>query len=204
MNISAEFLVTALVVVLVPGTGVIYTVSAGLFQGRRASAFAAVGCTLGIVPHLIASGLGISALMQMSAEVFQLLKLLGVLYLLYLAWAMWRSTGALSVVESDRSSQARTIVTRGILINLLNPKLTLFFFAFMPQFLTSGSAIAAPMLLLSGVFMGLTLVVFVIYGLVASKLRDRVISSPNVVEWLQRGFAGAFALLAARLAFQQR
>jgi len=204
MTVSAEFLVTALVVVLVPGTGVIYTVSAGLFEGRRASAFAAIGCTLGIVPHLVASSLGISALMHMSAETFQLLKFLGVIYLLYLAWAMWRSTGTLSVAESDRSNGARAIVIRGILINLLNPKLTLFFFAFMPQFLTSESAIVARMLLLSGVFMGLTLVVFVIYGLLASKLRDRVISSPKIVEWLQRGFAGAFALLAARLAFQQR
>jgi threonine/homoserine/homoserine lactone efflux protein len=204
MTVSAEFLVTALVVVLVPGTGVIYTVSAGLFEGRRASVFAAIGCTLGIVPHLVASSLGISALMHMSAETFRLLKILGVLYLLYLAWSMWRSTGTLSVTESGRSNQARAIVIRGILINLLNPKLTLFFFAFMPQFLTNESAIAARMFLLSGVFMGLTLVVFVIYGLLASKLRDRVISSPRIVEWLQRGFAGAFALLAARLAFQQR
>ena len=204
MFVSTEFLVTALVVVVVPGTGVIYTVSSGLFRGRRASVFAAVGCTLGIVPHLAASILGLSALMQMSAEVFQLLKFAGVAYLLYLAWGMWRSTGSLTFGEQGGSGGSGAIAIRGTLINLLNPKLTIFFFAFLPQFLDSGRSATGQMLLLSAVFMAMTLVVFVLYGLLASKLRDRVAGSPRVVERLQRWFAGVFALLGARLALQER
>ena len=201
---STEFLVTALVFVLVPGTGVIYTVSSGLFHGRRASVFAALGCTAGIVPHLVASILGLSALLQMSAEVFQLLKLLGVLYLLYLAWGMWRNTGALSFDTPSRSRDGLAIATRGTLVNLLNPKLTIFFFAFLPQFLNRDSSATAQMLLLSGVFMALTLVVFVLYGLLAGKLRDRVVESPRLIKGLQRGFACVFAVFAVRLAFQGR
>ncbi len=204
MIVNTEFLVTALIVVLVPGTGVIYTVSSGLFHGRRASVFAAIGCTAGIVPHLVASFLGLSALLHMSAEVFQLLKLLGVLYLVYLAWGMWRNTGPLSFDSPDRSVDGWAIATRGTLINLLNPKLTIFFFAFLPQFLTRNSSVTAQMLLLSGVFMAMTLIVFVLYGLMAGKLRDRVIDSPRLIKRLQQGFAGVFALLAVRLAFQNR
>lgn len=140
----------------------------------------------------------------MSAEVFQMLKLLGVLYLIYLAWGMWRNTGSLSFDTPSRSRDGWSIATRGTLINLLNPKLTIFFFAFLPQFLTRNSSVTAQMLLLSGVFMTMTLVVFVLYGLLAGKLRDRVIDSPRLIKGLQRGFAGVFALFAVRLAFQER
>jgi len=202
--VNTDFLVTALIVVIVPGTGVIYTVSSGLFHGRRASVFAALGCTAGIVPHLVASIIGLSALLQMSAEVFQLLKLLGVLYLLYLAWGMWRNTGSLSFDAPGRSRNGLAIVIRGALINLLNPKLTLFFFAFLPQFLNRDSSVNAQMLLLSGVFMAMTLFVFVLYGLLAGKLHDRVVGSPHLIKGLQQGFAGMFALFAVRLAFQGR
>ena len=204
MVVNTEFFVTALIVVLVPGTGVVYTISYGLFHGRRASVFAALGCTAGIVPHLVASTIGLSALLNMSAEVFQLLKLLGVLYLLYLAWGMWRNTGSLRFDAPGRSRGGLAIATRGTLINLLNPKLTLFFFAFLPQFVTRDSSVNAQMLLLSGVFMAMTLVVFVLYGLLAGKLHDRVVGSPHLIIRLQRGFAGMFALFAVRLAFQGR
>ena len=201
---NTDFFITAMVVVIVPGTGVIYTVSSGLFHGRRASIFAAIGCTLGIVPHLVASILGLSALLHTSAEIFQFLKLLGVLYLLYLAWGMWRNTGSLRFDSFNGTRGGWAIAIRGTLINVLNPKLTIFFFAFLPQFLTDDSSASAQMLVLGAVFMVITLVVFVFYGLLASKLRDRVVDSPRTIKILQRGFAGVFALFAIRLAFQDR
>lgn len=203
MSVSREFVLTALIVALVPGTGVLYTVSAGLFLGRRTSVFAAVGGTVGIVPHIAAAVLGLSALVHTSAQVFQVLKLAGVAYLLYLAWGMWRSTGALSL-QSPTARTGRAIVLRGALINLLNPKLTIFFFAFLPQFLEPGTSGTAQMVLLGVVFMAVTLAVFVLYGAVAARLRDRVLGSPKVVQRLQRSFAAAFAALGVQLAAQDR
>ncbi|WP_420408804.1 LysE family translocator [Hoeflea sp.] len=208
---SIEFLVTTLIVVALPGTGVIYTLAAGLTRGGRAAALAAFGCTLGIVPHVAASVAGLAALMHTSALAFQLLKYLGVVYLFYMAWQMWRDTGALSVETADSAAGAEPtrnplrIILAGILINLLNPKLTLFFFAFMPQFVEPGAAGAtASMLALAGVFMALTFAVFLIYGLLAAQARDRMLSRPQVLRWAKRGFASAFCAIRLKLALAER
>ena len=210
-SLSPEYLATALVVVLIPGTGVIYTLSTGLFRGPAASIAAAVGCTLGIVPHLAASVLGLAALLHASAVAFQAVKIAGVLYLLYLAWGMWRESGGLALSDpdaADGSARHRagwtTIATRGVLINILNPKLSLFFLAFLPQFVPAQAPdTLTRMGLLGLVFMVLTLVVFVGYGLAATALRARVLSSARLTRWIQRVFAAAFAGFAARLAVSE-
>ncbi len=202
---SPEFLLTSLVVVLVPGTGTVYTVSTGLFYGPRASLAAALGCTLGIVPHLLASVLGLSFVLHMSALVFQGLKYAGAAYLLYLAWAMWRDRGALSFGSASPERSARQIIVRAILLNLLNPKLTLFFFAFLPLAISPDAASPLAQLLgLSLVFMAITLAVFAVYGVLASSVRERVARSPKVIVWLRRSFAAAFAALGVRLAATDR
>lgn len=202
---STEFLITSLVVVLVPGTGVIYTVSTGLFQGWRASIAAAIGCTVGIVPHLTASILGLSAILHMSALAFQTVKFVGTAYLLYLAWGMWRETGALTFDSSSTKKSMVQIATRGALINILNPKLSIFFLAFLPLFVSSnGSSPTLQMLFLGFVFMVITLGIFILYGLTANGVRRYVIHSPKVIVWLQRSFAVTFAALGAKLAVTER
>ncbi len=201
MIISIEFLVTSLVVVLIPGTGVIYTVSTGLVQGRRASVYASLGCTAGIVPHLAATALGLAAVMHTSALAFQVLKAAGVLYLFYVAYATWHDEAAFAVDGSLAKSGGRAIVTKAFLLNILNPKLTLFFLAFLPQFVERDSARPMIQLLtLSAVFMAMTFVVFVAYGFVAHAFRGLVIGSATAQRWLRRGFAAAFAGLGAKLA----
>ena len=203
--ITAQFLITSLIVVLIPGTGVVFTISTGLLQGRRASLFAAFGCTAGIVPHLLATVLGLAALMHTSALAFQMLKYAGVLYLLYLAYATWRDKSAFTVKGASSGSSAMGLVVKAILLNLLNPKLTIFFLAFLPQFVDqSASSPLAQLLLLSGVFMAMTLAVFVVYGLLAHTFRRAVIESPRVQSWLRRGFAVTFAGLGAQLALSER
>lgn len=198
---SPEFLLTSLIVVLIPGTGTIYTVSTGLFYGWRASIAAAVGCTLGIIPHLLASILGLSFVLHMSAVVFQGLKFAGALYLLYLAWAMWREQGALTFDSASPEKNTPQIVMKAVLLNLLNPKLTLFFFAFLPLSISPDvSSPLAELLLLSLVFMTITLVVFAIYGVLASSVRQRVVHSPTLIVWLRRSFAATFAALGIKLA----
>lgn len=204
--INTEFLLTSLVVVLLPGTGVIYTVSTGLFLGGRASVAAAAGCTAGIVPHLVASILGLSAILHLSAVAFQLIKFAGALYLLYLAWTMWRDTGALSFNSAPAKNNILVIFRRGILINILNPKLTIFFLAFLPLFVQPEAA-ASPMLQLVGlslIFMAMTLVVFVVYGLWANAVRHYVIDSPRVIVGLRRTFGAVFAVLGIKLALTEQ
>tara|TARA_R110002020_G_scaffold36134_14_gene108659 strand:+ start:240 stop:872 length:633 start_codon:yes stop_codon:yes gene_type:complete len=209
---SIEFLITTLIVVLLPGTGVIYTLAIGLTRGARASVMAAAGCTAGIVPHVAASVMGLAALMHASALAFQTLKYLGVLYLFYMAWQMWRDTGTLSpgaaphgAGEDGTAAGPLRIAGAGILINLLNPKLTVFFLAFMPQFVdpaAPGASLA--MLELAAVFMALTFVVFVLYGLLAAQARDQVMARPRVMRLVRRSFASLFALMGARLALAGR
>jgi threonine/homoserine/homoserine lactone efflux protein len=203
--VSTEFLLTTLIVVVTPGTGVLYTLAAGLARGARASAVAAVGCTLGIVPHMAAAATGLAALLHASALAFQTLKYLGVAYLLYLAWSTLRERGTLTVEADTAPRSDAKVITTGILINILNPKLTLFFFAFLPQFVAADDPDAfAQMLGLSAVFMLVTLVVFVLYGVFAALVRDRVLSRPSAMTWLRRLFALSFGALAGRLALAER
>jgi len=202
---SFEFLLTALIVVLIPGSGVIYTVSTGLFQGARFSLAAAIGCTFGIIPHLLASVFGLAALLHASALAFEMVKYIGVAYLFYLAYGMWRDTGSLSLSEPKESSGYLQVGLRGTFINILNPKLSIFFLAFLPQFISEQAASPmAEMLKLSLTFMGLTLVVFVVYGLGANSVRRFVVGNDRLVKRLQRSFAGVFVALGAKLAFEDR
>jgi threonine/homoserine/homoserine lactone efflux protein len=202
---SIEFLLTSFIVVISPGAGVLYTVAVGLSRGSRASITAAFGCTLGIVPHMAAAIMGLAALLHTSALAFQILKYLGVAYLLYLAWDALRARGTLMVENDASPSSAWQLIVRAILLNILNPKLSIFFFAFLPQFIPAEEAHALPlMLILSAVFMAQTFVIFVVYGLFAAAVRNHVISRPRVLAWMRRTFAAAFVALGARLAFAER
>lgn len=203
--ISLEFLITSLVVVVTPGAGVLFTVSTGLSQGRAASVFAAAGCTLGILPHMLATGLGLAATMHAGALAFQVLKALGVGYLLYLAVITWRDHSAFAVNENTPPTSPRTLMVKAILLNSLNPKLTLFFLAFMPQFLDATSD--QPMVsfgVLSAIFMAMTFVVFVGYGLLAHVFRQKVMHTPAIPLGLRRSFSVAFMAMAGKLAWPER
>jgi threonine/homoserine/homoserine lactone efflux protein len=203
--LSIEFLITTLIVVASPGTGALYTIAAGLSRGGRASVVAAFGCTLGIVPHMLAAITGLAAILHTSALAFEIIKYLGVAYLLYMAWMTLKETGALSVDTDVTPKSAGKVIVEGILINILNPKLSIFFFAFLPQFVpTTAPNAVQQMLGLSGVFMLATFVIFAGYGLFAAAVRTHVISRPKIMTWLRRTFAAAFVLLGIRLALTER
>ncbi|MDR3375304.1 MAG: LysE family translocator [Ancalomicrobiaceae bacterium] len=202
---SIEFLITSLIIVASPGTGVVYTLAAGLSRGPRASIVAAFACTLGIVPHLTAAILGLAALLHASALAFEMVKYAGVAYLLYMAWRSLQEHGVLSVERREDRRSSMRIIVDGVVVNLLNPKLSIFFVSFLPQFI--GPQEAHPllaMLELSGVFMALTFVIFAVYGVFAGVMRDHVVSSPAVMTWMRRSFAAAFGLLAVKLATTER
>jgi threonine/homoserine/homoserine lactone efflux protein len=203
---SLAFLVTALVIVATPGTGALYTVAAGLTRGARSSVVAAFGCTLATVMHALAAAFGLAALLQASGVAFAIVKYAGVAYLLYLAWMTWRDTGALAVRDDGLDvASTRSVILNGITLNLLNPKLTLFFVAFLPQFVPEGEPGAlVTMLGLSGVFVVMTFAVFAVYGVCAAAVRDHVLGRPRVLDVMRKVFAGTFVALGARLAVQSR
>ena len=177
---SLTFLLTALVIVVTPGTGALFTIAAGMSRGARESLVAAFGCTLGIVPHLAAAITGTAALLRASGLAFQTVKFLGVAYLLYLAWSTWRDKTVLSVAADATPRAAGKVIRSAVLINLLNPKLTIFFFAFLPQFVPNNSPHALARLLgLSAVFMLMTLVVFAGYGVFAAAVRTHLLERPR-------------------------
>jgi threonine/homoserine/homoserine lactone efflux protein len=202
---SWAFLLTSLVIVATPGTGALYTIAAGISRGTRAGLVAAAGCTLGIVPHLAAAITGTAALLRASGTAFETIKFLGVAYLLYMAWATWRDKSLL-VVETDPPPRtAMKVIRSAVLINLLNPKLTIFFFAFLPQFVPRHSSHAVLKLLaLSAVFMLMTFVVFAGYGAVAARIRSHLVERPRVLEQARRCFAVSFVALSAKLATTAR
>ena len=200
-----EFLLASLVVVMIPGTGVVYTITTGLTLKWRASIAAAIGCTLGIVPHILASILGLSAIMNMSAQFFSVLKWVGALYLLYLAWNMWREAGTLEINKKSAETSFIKIIMKAIAINLLNPKLTIFFFAFLPLFVSQNSpSPTLEMILLSAVFMGITFIVFALYGILASGISAYLMNSLKAVKRLQQAFALILAWFAIKLALSEK
>jgi threonine/homoserine/homoserine lactone efflux protein len=202
---NLEFLTVSLLVIASPGTGAAVTIAAGLSRGARTATIAALGCTLGIVPHMLAAVTGLAALLNASSVAFEVVKFAGVAYLLYLAWMTWREQGVLRV-EADGSERSHGAVVRhAVLVNLLNPKLSMFFLAFLPQFIaTDDPAPTLTMLQLSAIFMAMTFAVFALYGTFAARMRERVLSSPMAMAWLRRSFAATFVALGAKLALTQR
>lgn len=202
--ITTQFLLTALVVVIAPGTGVLYTLALGLGRGRKAALWAALGCTFGIVPHLLAATLGLAAVLHASALLFNVVKFLGVAYLLYLAYSALKSGGALNVEPATSQEPGLAIAKRGALINILNPKLSIFFLSLLTPFLSGNPAtITQETLALGGIFMAMTLAVFVLYGLFAATARTYILGSARIMAWMNRSFAAIFALLAGRLALER-
>lgn len=202
---SWAFLVTTLVVVVTPGTGAVYSIAAGLSRGGKAGVVAAFGCTVGVLPHMIAAITGLAAILNASAIAFQAIKWFGVAYLLYLAWQTFRDKSTIQVEENAAPVSFWRVIRTAVLINLLNPKLTIFFFAFLPQFVPAGEANGTwHMIWLSLVFMAFTFVVFGAYGIFAATTRRQVLARPRVMTWLRRSFAGTYVFLAGRLALEAR
>jgi threonine/homoserine/homoserine lactone efflux protein len=204
-RVSVTFLLTSLVIVAIPGTGALITLSAGLSRGPRASVVAALGCTLGIVPHLIAAVTGTAELLRASGAAFDALRLVGVIYLLVMAIATWRDRSSLVVDDGQPARSAVRVIGSAVLANALNPKLTVFFFAFLPQFVAPHAHHElSRLLLLSGVFMAMTFVVFVAYGVSAAALRRHVVDRPRIVQRARRVFAVSFVGLGIKLATTAR
>ncbi|MDP3341669.1 LysE family translocator [Frigidibacter sp.] len=198
---SPEFLLTAFIVCVSPGIGVVYTLSMTLGGGLRAGMLAAVGCTIVTALHLAVAMAGLAAVLHASAVLFQTVKFAGVAFLLWMAWATLKGHGGMDIRAAEPGSAAR-IVWRGILLNLLNPKLPLFFVAFLPQFVPADGG-ARLLVELGFGFTAMTFVTFAAYALAAGFARQAILGNARVMTWLRRAFAASFAALGARLAMER-
>lgn len=201
---NTEFLLTSLIIIASPGTGALVTLAAGLSRGPRAAVIAALGCTLGILPHMLAAITGLAALLHTSTAAFEALKYAGVAYLLYMAWMTLKADGPLQLDADSCAQSDWGVIRHAIVVNLLNPKLSIFFFAFLPQFI--GQNVEQPTLLmlqLSFIFMAMTFMVFIGYGVFAAGVRGRILANPDILKWMRRSFAAAFVGLGVKLAFVQ-
>lgn len=205
MQMSSEFLITSLIVVISPGTGALYTIATGLGSGVKQSLIAAVGCTLGIIPHMLAAITGLAAIFHTSAAAFGIIKFLGVIWLLYMAWITLKQNGPLQVESTNETATPLKVIVHAVLINLLNPKLSLFFLAFLPQFIsTETTSPTNDMLILSGIFMLMTLLIFMLYGVFSSFMRGHILSRPKVMKILRASFSLSFIGLGIKLILTQR
>lgn len=195
---SFEYLLTAFIVCAAPGLGVIYTLSSTLGGGMRAGLWAALGCTIATVIHMLVAMAGLAALLHTSALLFQAVKFAGVAYLLWMAWGALKGEGGLQFRAAE-PIPAQRLVWRGVMLNLLNPKLPMFFMAFLPQFLPINAGSGALIELGLG-FTGMTFGVFVLYAALAASGRDAVLASETAMRWLRRVFAASFAMLGLKLA----
>ncbi len=205
MQMSSEFLITSLIVVISPGTGALYTIATGLGSGVKQSLIAAVGCTLGIIPHMLAAITGLAAIFHTSAAAFGIIKFLGVIWLLYMAWITLKQNGPLQIESTNETATPLKVIVHAVLINLLNPKLSLFFLAFLPQFISTETASPTyDMLILSGIFMLMTLLIFMLYGVFSSFMRGHILSRPKVMKILRASFSLSFIGLGIKLILTQR
>jgi len=184
-----------------PGAGSIYTISTGLFRGWRSSIVAAIGCTAGIIPHLLLSILVLSSVYEYSTEAFQAIKYIGAVYLLSLAYSMLKKSRGTDFSESlDQKKDKLKIIFNAVFINLFNPKLSIFFLAFLPLFVSLESEFPIIQFIFLGIiFMLMTLIVFIIYGLFAHNVSKYFRQSGVLYTWTQRAFAIIFVILGAKL-----
>ena len=198
---NVDFLLTSLIVVAAPGTGALYTIASGLSRGVRVGVIAAFGCTLGIIPHMLAAVMGLAAVFNTSHTAFAIVKYAGVTYLIYMAWMTLKENGPLQMDEKSQTRPPLKIIVSAILLNLLNPKLPIFFLAFLPQFVDMNDPHpASHMLRLSALFMLITFMVFALYGTFAAFMRAHVLSKPGTLKGMRIAFASGFVGLAMKLA----
>jgi threonine/homoserine/homoserine lactone efflux protein len=198
---SIEFLLTAFIVCASPGIGVVYTLSSTLGGGLRAGLWANLGCTIATVFHLVVAMAGLAAILHTSATVFQAVEIAGVIYLIWMAWAVLQEKGSMAISPSA-PKPALDILWRGILLNILNPKLPLFFVAFLPQFLPPNAGLGALMELGLG-FTAMTFATFGLYSIIAASGRRAVLGNAALLTAMRRAFALSFAALGVKLALQR-
>lgn len=208
LHLVLTFVAATALLSLVPGPDLMFIIANGVTGGRRVGIVAALGVSTGLAVHSVAAAFGLGLLLQSAPEALRVVRIVGAVVLLYLAVTTWRSSraGVAPVAAVPRRSLRRTYLL-ATLTNLANPKVILFYLAFVPQFVTSGPGalpVAAQMLVLGLVFIVVGLSVDGTAGLLSGTLSERLAARPGVRRVLDRACAGIFTALAGRLVLDSR
>ena len=200
------YVVASLALIFTPGQDMIYVVTRSLAQGRFAGVCSAVGVIIGILVHTALAALGVGAILHASESLFFALKLVGAVYLVYLGIRLILSRSLADTIEGRGPALSPwALVRQGILSNVTNPKIVLFFFAFLPQFVDPASAHPTRDLVFLGVlYAALGLPVKVGVGLAAGSLSERVLRRPGAIAWMNRASGAVLVGLGLRLVAAER
>lgn len=199
------FVVTSIAVILMPGPAMVFVISNGLTRGPKPSISAALGTTTGVFFHMFCAAFGLAVILKTSAIAFTVVKVAGAAYLVYLAIKTLMSKDPLANQLDESSKPGNSIFWQGIFINILNPKLSIFFLAFLPQFIDPALSSATYQTLALGmIFIAMTILIFIGYGLFASLLRKKVLNSPRILKAIKWCFASVFLALGLRLALSEK
>lgn len=203
MDISqlAYFLGASILLTIAPGPDNVFVVTQGVTRGRKAAVLTAIGMCSGISVHTTAASLGISAIFYSSAVAFNVVKFAGAAYLLLLAWKTIREHREIELRGNGGELSGFALFKRGFIMNVLNPKVALFFLAFLPQFVPPGSDnVALTMIMLGLIFMVQGMIIFIAIGLLSGAIGNYFLRKPRVSRLFSWLTAGIFAILGLRLA----
>ena len=200
------FVATGVLLNLTPGQDTLYILGSSIAHGRRAGVASALGICAGCIVHTLAAALGLSAILATSATAFTVVKLAGAAYLIYLGVAALCARAApISADPSGVELSVAAAFRRGVLTNVLNPKVALFFLALLPQFIDSDSpAKIAAFVALGATFIATGTVWCVTLALAAARIRAFFVRKPQAFTWVARASGGLFVLLGVRLALSER
>ncbi|MCY8671840.1 LysE family translocator [Bacillus haynesii] len=200
-----SFLGAAVLLTLMPGPDNLFVLAQSISKGKPAGIATACGLCTGLIVHIIAAAAGISAAIYQSAVAFSIVKYAGAAYLLFLAYQSFRQKSAGFNLEAKDSLNRRALYQKGVVMNLLNPKVSLFFLAFLPQFIHPGPFnVTTQMLVYGMLFLIQAFVIFVMISLFAEKVGDRLRRSPQAAKKVHLLEGSLFALIGLKIAVSQR
>lgn len=204
-SIIIYFIAVSMLLTIAPGPDILYVITQSISQGKRAGIATALGLCTGLMVHTTAAAFGVSAILQQSAIAFKILKYLGAIYLFFLAWKAFREKEHSLSEMTTKNKDAASLYRQGIYMNILNPKVGLFFLAFLPQFVNSKAGnIPGQMILLGALFMLQSILIFSIVAIVSEILSKKILSKPNIAKYINHAKAIIFTLIGVKLALSDR
>lgn len=207
MDISnlIAFVFAAMLLTLMPGPDILFVLAQSMTQGKKAGVMTALGLCTGITVHTLAAALGISAIFYHSTTAFQIVKYAGAIYLLYLAWQAFKERKEGIGEQASVTLNYSALYKKGILMNILNPKVSLFFLAFLPQFVTpSAGQVPLQMIILGILFMLQAIVVFTVISFLAGMIANKLLKNPKVATYINWSKIVLFTGLGLRLALTEK
>ena len=201
MNLLA-FIGASVILTLMPGPDIIFVITLSITQGKKSGILTALGLVTGLIVHTTAAALGLSIILYESALAFQIVKYLGAAYLIYLGIIAIRERNKNALqINRNAKYENKKLYRRGILMNILNPKVSLFFLAFLPQFVSADSSnVSLEMMFLGIIFMVQAIIVFTIVSILAHKLSEKIVKNPKVVKVINWVKASVFLIIGIQIA----